>query len=373
MSENEPSKEVFFKILDERIVILESSLKMIVEGNPEGQKIARKIAHALKGSGAMYGYPELSKTADIAEHAPEATLSASSGELLALMKKIFQASPAQRSFILLLDPDENTAEAARKKLTSMGQSVVFARTAAEARNKIKDGNLLCVLMNLTLPDADGRILLRELRDEAKTVSVPIFVLLSPGLSAVKNECWQLGANDCFESPFDWDEMGSRIIAAVFKYRKLKSGTDQDFRADPPNAVANEPASPASAAASPSKRHKILLADDDELVSSIVLHRLTKEGFNVVHCDGGISAMKKINEEDFDLLILDIQMPEIDGFSILTQFRAMPRFQKVPVIMLTAMGKEEDLVRCFNLGANDYIVKPFSPIEMVARVRRALKK
>ena len=75
----------------------------------------------------------------------------------------------------------------------------------------------------------------------------------------------------------------------------------------------------------------------------------------------------------DLLILDVKMPGLDGFEVLERLRKNHRFARTPVIMLTSMGQEADVVRGFRLGADDYILKPFSPTELSARVRRLLKR
>ena len=75
----------------------------------------------------------------------------------------------------------------------------------------------------------------------------------------------------------------------------------------------------------------------------------------------------------DLVILDVKMPGLDGFEVLERLRGDARFAKTPILMLTSMGQEADVVRGFGLGADDYVLKPFSPVELAARVRRLLKR
>ena len=74
-----------------------------------------------------------------------------------------------------------------------------------------------------------------------------------------------------------------------------------------------------------------------------------------------------------MAILDVKMPEMDGFELLDRLRKVPNYYEIPIMMLTSMGREEDIARGFELGADDYMVKPFSPVEVLARVRRLLSR
>ena len=112
--------------------------------------------------------------------------------------------------------------------------------------------------------------------------------------------------------------------------------------------------------------------DSALVSSVIKHRLGREGFEVHHYPDGVRALLAAPDLEVSLCILDIKMPGIDGFELLGKLRRMPAYQNIPIVMLTAMGNEKDIERGFALGADDYIIKPFSPLELLARIRRLLK-
>ncbi|MBL4890065.1 MAG: response regulator [Candidatus Lindowbacteria bacterium] len=118
--------------------------------------------------------------------------------------------------------------------------------------------------------------------------------------------------------------------------------------------------------------KILYAEDDDLTSSVVKHRLVREGFSVSHFSNGTDALHAATTSKSDLILLDIQMPGMDGFSVLCRIRENPDNIDVPIIMLTSLGKEHDVVRGLELGANDYRTKPFSPTELIARIHRTLR-
>ncbi|MDX1494475.1 MAG: response regulator, partial [Longimicrobiales bacterium] len=124
---------------------------------------------------------------------------------------------------------------------------------------------------------------------------------------------------------------------------------------------------------PDTTAKILVAEDDEISATILLHRLEKEGLDIVRYDNGREAYEAALEEVPDLVILDIKMPGMDGFEVLERLRRTPAYAPVPIILLTSMGSEADVVRGFNLGADDYVLKPFSPVELSARVWRLLRR
>lgn len=122
-----------------------------------------------------------------------------------------------------------------------------------------------------------------------------------------------------------------------------------------------------------KIKKLLLADDDNLTASLVKHRFQREGFEVIHCRDGASALQVATENQVALCIFSVKLDKVDGFELLRRLRETPSFDSVPIVMLTMMNSEKDIVRGFDLGADDYIVKPFSPVELIARVQRLLKK
>jgi DNA-binding response OmpR family regulator len=120
---------------------------------------------------------------------------------------------------------------------------------------------------------------------------------------------------------------------------------------------------------PARRIRVLLVEDDRVTATLIQHRLVREGFEVMDFLNGEDAFRWASDASFDLAILDVNVPGLDGFEILERIRAIPRLAHVPTIMLTGLGREADVVRGLELGANDYMLKPFSPAELLARVRR----
>ena len=117
--------------------------------------------------------------------------------------------------------------------------------------------------------------------------------------------------------------------------------------------------------------KVLLADDDPILHRVLVHRLGREGFEVRSAYNGREALELAAAWLPDLLILDGIMPELDGFAVLREWRAKESLADIPVVMLTARNREEDVVGALEGGAVDYLTKPFSPAELVARVKRVM--
>jgi two-component system KDP operon response regulator KdpE len=118
------------------------------------------------------------------------------------------------------------------------------------------------------------------------------------------------------------------------------------------------------------RRRILVVDDEERMVRFIRMNLEHDGFQVSEAFNGKEAIQKIRDVTPDLILLDVMMPDIDGFEVLETVREV---SQVPVIMLTAKGEEDDRVRGLELGADDYVTKPFSPRELVSRVKAVLRR
>jgi DNA-binding response OmpR family regulator len=118
-----------------------------------------------------------------------------------------------------------------------------------------------------------------------------------------------------------------------------------------------------------ERRRILVVDDEERMIRFIRMNLEHDGFQVIEASNGKQAIDKLRDTP-DLILLDVMMPDLDGFEVLETIREVTN---VPVIMLTAKGEEDDRVRGLELGADDYITKPFSPRELVSRVKAVLRR
>ncbi len=115
---------------------------------------------------------------------------------------------------------------------------------------------------------------------------------------------------------------------------------------------------------------LLIVDDEARIRDLIRKYAALEGYNVEEASNGMEAIEKCRQKNYDLIIMDVMMPELDGFSACREIR---RKSQVPVIMLSARGEEYDRIHGFELGIDDYVVKPFSPRELMMRVSAVLKR
>jgi DNA-binding response OmpR family regulator len=116
--------------------------------------------------------------------------------------------------------------------------------------------------------------------------------------------------------------------------------------------------------------KALIVDDDRILADVVAFALRREGFEVIQAYDGASAIRRWSEEQPDIIVLDVNMPNMDGFTVCRHIREQ---SDTPIILLTVRGEEDDIVQGLDIGADDYIVKPFSPRQLVARTKAVLRR
>lgn len=336
--------------LASRIAELEDAKQRVDAGDPRGHVVLRHTAHALRGSGGTYGFPQISEAAAAVEDASVEELGPALTTLLALLRQVARPSRAPGG-VLIVEDNTDLHRLLAARLRADGRQVFVAETAAQAEVVLAGEQVGAVVLDLILPDADGRNFLVRLRSDAATSSLPVLVMTTRTSAHIRRECLELGAAAFLEKPFAPDELASAV-------ERVLQGEPQA-----PAPV------PAPARTGP---HPILVVEDDPLVASLLSHRLGREGFEVLRFGDGTEALAGIEGRVLSLAILDVKLPGMDGFQLLTRLRQQPQRAQTPIVMLTAMGKEEHVVRGLSLGADDYILKPFSPSELIARVRRLLQ-
>ena len=119
--------------------------------------------------------------------------------------------------------------------------------------------------------------------------------------------------------------------------------------------------------------KLLVVDDEEDILELVRYNLEKEGYKITCAISGEDAVNKIGATTYDLILLDLMLPGIDGLEVASRLKKNSRTENIPIIMLTAKGEEADIVTGLELGAEDYITKPFSPKVLAARIKTVLRR
>jgi two-component system phosphate regulon response regulator PhoB len=121
------------------------------------------------------------------------------------------------------------------------------------------------------------------------------------------------------------------------------------------------------------REHILIVEDEEEIQELIAYNLSREGFRTSIAGSGEDALKKVRSERIDVVILDLMLPGMDGLDVCKALKKEEKTASIPVLMLTAKGEESDIVTGLELGADDYIVKPFSPKVLVARIKTVLRR
>lgn len=338
-------KRIYRHALTTRIQALEAALAALASEPAEADASIRRVAHSLRGSGATYGFTEVTRAATAVEEAEPAQLEARVRQLLALLRDLAAQRDAQR--VLVVDDDPEIQLLLGTVLGNADVQVESADSAAAARDLIGRERFDLIILDLLLPDGDGRQLLLTLRDEPRNAATPVLVLSAKLGAHARNESLALGARGFLEKPFDPEALAAAVLAQLGGRSESVAGTR------------------------PGDGRVVVIVEDDELVAAILKHRLEREGFAIRHYTNGTVALAAMASADFALAVMDVKIPGLDGFQLLEQLRAQPRTAHIPVIMLTALGGERDVVRGLELGANDYVIKPFSPVELMARVHRLL--
>ncbi|MEY4642480.1 MAG: hypothetical protein RLZZ227_2474 [Pseudomonadota bacterium] len=356
----EELKEQYRQSLPEKIRTIRALLGEMRDGKTGATDSLRLLAHSLHGSGTTFGYPQISAAAKNVEQADTDSMLHQLTNLLRVLLEAGREANDLYLHILIVEDDADISNLMKVLLTRKSDNyrIKIASSSAEASVSLKQQHYGLVVLDLVLSDGDGRVLLREIRATLGP-GIPVFVLSGVDRQSIKDECLALGAQRFFSKPFDPEAITSMIDA------ELRAPAQPVM---PPAQAENT--GPASGLRAPGR--KVLLAEDDELLAGIIKHRLARDGFEVVHVNSGADAMHAVEYEGWCLIILDVKMPVHDGFEVLARTRALPAGKAVPVIMLTAMGSEKDVVRGYDMGASDYIVKPFSPVELLARVKSLVK-
>lgn len=450
---------------------------------------------------AATGARQLTRLAREVELADASTLEARALELRDVLRNPTLSGSARDVNILLVEDDPEDRELLESHLRGPTHTLHFAMDAQEAEALLDSAPIDIIILDLMLPDRDGRDFLAEIRERPGTASVPVIVVSGMGGSIARAECLALGADGFLAKPADRGELQTKIVqllrpaksapridpatglanrsalreqigrvrevaieqdtplclaildlgglaevvdghlmppsdrAAIGLAEGLPGGalvgrwfgdeflavlpglSEEDATAtvaaevqrilsltpfmntgvslmygvvrlepdvDVRDVIANaqrmvvsaegtqeDPAFKVEDVDSPDG-HPVMLVEEDEVTARLVEHRLAREGLEVVRFRNGTDAKQALASSRFSLAILDVQVQGTDGFELLEALAGGPAESHVPVVVLTAMGGEADVIRGLDLGASDYMLKPFSPTELIARVRRLLR-
>jgi DNA-binding response OmpR family regulator len=300
-------------------------------------------------------------------------------EVLITFATLVQPEPdASKGRIFILENDHTLALQLRDDLEGRGYqaSSFWHLPALLAAWQEQAADLLVVGR-----DATGALnwpVLETIRKRDKLRGLPVLALVDRADDKTRQLAFERGADDYLPLPYQREELAARIDVRVELWRTSRRLSLLSARAKPaaPPVPGLPPAEPPAAPAPPApiRRHapRLLLADDDPVVGRLLEPRLRAEGWQVVRAADGEQAEKVIAQGEIDLVLLDLNMPFRSGFDVLQWMSQSGHKRKTKVVVLSALNREETILRAFSLEADDFIGKPFNPEIVTTRLRRLLR-
>jgi DNA-binding response OmpR family regulator len=233
------------------------------------------------------------------------------------------------------------------------------------------GRELLARLSEGLASTRGEIGQAELGELGRQLWPPLDVVLAQG-GRLLGETRQLGAEPCA------DDLG-KVLAAAGQLILLSSWRLFSAAAPGGTAAPSRPADTCRSAAAVSppattaRAGRILVVDDSDSNRDMLRRRLERQGYAVATAEHGRQALALLRAGGFDLVLLDVMMPEVDGYQVLREIKASPEMRDLPVIMISALDEIASVVRCIEMGAEDYLPKPFDPVLLQARVGACLEQ
>lgn len=257
--------------------------------------------------------------------------------------------------ILVVDDNPGTAETLARAISRMSPNlqVLSADSAEAALKKLNGGAVDLIVTDMMMPGMNGLELIDRLRQRSpgnRFYSVLITAYDVPGL---RESARRMKVNDVLVKPFSPERICQIVRRALERSQPLPVLPGQHGEITP--------------------KFKILAVDDNPSNLALLLRYLQQEEYQILTASNGVEALQLLQAEPFDLLLLDVNMPEMDGFQVLEKMRSTPSLEHIPVIIITAARLDPvDMQYAMNAGADDYVTKPFDRRELLSRIRSRLR-
>ena len=224
----EDYQKEYLNKLEPRIEALAAAETALTAGNMEAEASARRIAHTLRGSGGTFGFPEITRLAEAVEEAVPGDLQRSLTELIQYLRSLKPDTGTAADSILIIDDSEEMLLILGTILKRQNYQILQAESAAQAREILAGQQVALILLDLVLPDTDGRNFLIELKEDLATTSIPVIVLSAKSSSQIKAECYALGAENYFEKPVDPALLTTKVAATLQTSKNLQKDLRDDL-------------------------------------------------------------------------------------------------------------------------------------------------
>ena len=276
--------------------------------------------------------------------------------------------------LLLVEDNEMNRDVLSRRLMRKGFTVELALNGEEALEKAVEELPDLILMDLSLPIMDGWEATRRLKADEKTASIPIIALTAHAMSGDRAKAIEAGCDDYDTKPLDFPRLLTKI-------ESLLSIQQSEAQQDNPSVKPVSPQAPPTFRSDSelkskpegASRGRVLVVDDNSDNRDLLIRRLEKNGFEFDIAENGEEALKALEESSFDLVLLDIMMPIMDGYQVLQQMKADTGFRHIPVIVISASQELSSIVKCIEMGADDYLPKPCDQILLKARIDACIEK
>lgn len=257
--------------------------------------------------------------------------------------------------VLIVDDNPGTAETLARAISRISPSLnVLSATDAEAALKQLNGESVdLVITDMMMPGMNGLELIDRLRQRSPGNRLYSILITAYDVPGLRESARRMKVNDVLIKPFSPERLCQIARRALERSRPFSVLPGQNNDESP--------------------RFKILATDDNPSNLALLLRYLQQEEYQVLTASNGVEALQMLQAETFDLLLLDVNMPEMDGFQVLETMRSTPSLEHIPVIIVTAARLDPvDMQYALNTGADDYITKPFDRRELLARIRTRLR-
>ncbi len=259
--------------------------------------------------------------------------------------------------LLIIDDDKISRDNIKKLLTPQGIEIITAATGENAYQIMCTEAFDCIILDLGLPDMSGFDLMTKIDQEESIAKVPVIVYTARDLTEEENDILYRHARTVVVKGVDSNE---RLLDEVSLFMHSMNTTLPNEQQNMIKMIhdSNETL----------QDKKILLVDDDMRNTFALSGLLQKIGMQVVMAANGQQALDKLDGEEFDMVLMDIMMPVMDGYEATREIKKQPRFKDLPIIALTAKAMPEDRQICLEAGANDYLAKPINQEQLLSLMR-----
>ncbi|MCH7573816.1 MAG: response regulator [Candidatus Marinimicrobia bacterium] len=267
--------------------------------------------------------------------------------------------------ILIVDSDRSTLKILEKYLQQQNFQTLCAADGQLALKYISDGSVDLVLLDIEMPQMSGHEILEAIRRDHPAVELPVIMVTPRDEASDILRSFDLGANDHVVKPFIFP-----VLAARIKTQLVLRGAVARLRANGARPATHlEKKSPeiAHTQRSMAEEGRILVVDDNEDNRAIICRRLETKGYEAIPAESGEQALQMLEMDQYDLVILDIMMPGMDGTEVLQIIREKYSSSELPVVVASANTERDVMIEFLNNGANDFITKPIDAAVMNARV------